>query len=355
MINRGHQMTTAYINRIATGVPSHDVHAKFVRYALFLLKHDERSTMLLRRMAERSGIEHRYSCLSAAPAGHERHLGPTLDGESFYVQGRFPDTAARMRLFEARAPELAAKTVEKLGLGPNRNRISHLLITCTGFSAPGLDIEVIERCNLPVSVERTIVGFMGCYAAINALKLARHIVRSEPDARVLILNLELCTLHFQETTDLAQLLCFLLFSDGCAASLVTSQSQGIALDSFKAMLLPQCIVDCCRHFPLKAPCQIRSCEYSRTLIAEYPRWMEGTARKGWLIYDLQRHPLPYHFIGVAGAVLRLHPMVVHDGRISVARSLTRSEWRTRLVVAGIPRDAVELRWFLYRFVIGRMR
>ena len=232
-------MTTAYINRIATGVPSHDVHAKFVRYALFLLKHDERSTMLLRRMAERSGIEHRYSCLSAAPAGHERHLGPTLDGESFYVQGRFPDTAARMRLFEARAPELAAKTVEKLGLGPNRNRISHLLITCcTGFSAPGLDIEVIERCNLPVSVERTIVGFMGCYAAINALKLARHIVRSEPDARVLILNLELCTLHFQETTDLAQLLCFLLFSDGCAASLVTSQSQGIALDSFKAMLLP---------------------------------------------------------------------------------------------------------------------
>jgi 2-polyprenyl-3-methyl-5-hydroxy-6-metoxy-1,4-benzoquinol methylase len=94
---------------------------------------------------------------------------------------------------------------------------------------------------------------------------------------------------------------------------------------------------------------------SDRLIVEFLRWMEGTARKGWLIYDLQRHPLPYHFIGVAGAVLRLHPMVVHDGRISVARSLTRSEWRTRLAVAGIPRDAVELRWFLYRFVIGRMR
>ena len=83
--------------------------------------------------------------------------------------------------------------------------------------------------------------------------------------------------------------------------------------------------------------------------------MEATARKGWLIYDLQRHVVPYYFIGVAGAVLRLHPMVVHDGRISVARSLTRREWQARLTTAGIPLTAVEFRWFLYRFVIGRMR
>jgi len=232
-------MTTAYINRIATGVPVNDVHERFVRYALSLLKNDEYSTTLLRRMAGRAGIEHRYSCLAAAPEGLQDHLGPAVDGESFYVRGRFPDTAARMRLFETRAPDLAAKTVEKLGLEQDRDHITHLLITCcTGFSAPGLDIEVIERCNLRGSIERTIIGFMGCYAAINALKLARHIVRSESDARVLVLNLELCTLHFQETTDLAHLLCFLLFSDGCAASLVTSEPHGIALDSFKAMILP---------------------------------------------------------------------------------------------------------------------
>ena len=232
-------MTTAYINRIATGVPANDVHAAFVRYALALLKNDEHSAILLRRMAGKSGIQHRYSCLAPAPANHAGHLGSLLDGESFYVRGRFPDTAARMRLFETRAPELAAKTVKKLELERSRDRVTHLLVTCcTGFSAPGLDIEVIERCNLPGSIERTMIGFMGCYAAINALKLARHIVRSEPHARVLVLNLELCTLHLQETTDLAQLLCFLLFSDGCAASLVTSEPHGIALDSFKAMLLP---------------------------------------------------------------------------------------------------------------------
>jgi predicted naringenin-chalcone synthase len=144
-----------------------------------------------------------------------------------------------MRAYERHAPELAVQAIEKLNLGADRDRITHLLVTsCTGLSAPGLDIEVIGRCRLPSSVERTIIGFMGCYAAINALRLARHIVRSEPKARVLMLNLELCTLHFQETRDIPQLLCFLQFADGCAASLVTAEPRGIALNSFKAMLLP---------------------------------------------------------------------------------------------------------------------
>ena len=80
--------------------------------------------------------------------------------------------------------------------------VTHLIVTsCTGFSRAGLDLELVERCGLDPSVERTMVGFMGCYAAINALKLARHIVRSEPAARVLIVNLELCTLHLQESDE----------------------------------------------------------------------------------------------------------------------------------------------------------
>jgi predicted naringenin-chalcone synthase len=96
----------------------------------------------------------------------------------------------------------------------------------------------MERCRLPDNVERTMIGFMGCYAAINALKLARHIVRSVPDARVLTVNVELCSLHLHETTELEELLSYLLFADGCAASLVTAEPQGIALDSFHAALVP---------------------------------------------------------------------------------------------------------------------
>ena len=79
---------------------------------------------------------------------------------------------------------------------------------------------------------------MGCYAAINGLKLARHIVRSEPGARVLAMNLELCTLHLHETTDLEEILSFLLFGDGCAAALISADPVGVRMDSFKAALVP---------------------------------------------------------------------------------------------------------------------
>lgn len=228
-------MTTAYINRIATAVPQHDVHEVFRQFAQSILKDDRRNSVLFRRMAEKSGIEHRYSCL--APS--ELSGRPGSNADAFYTRGHFPDTAARMRCFEQNAPELAEAAVDRLQLGSDCDRVTHLLITCcTGFFAPGLDFEVIERCKLPASVERTVIGFMGCYAAINALKLARHIIRSDPTARVLIVNLELCTLHLQETANLEQVLSFLLFGDGCAASLVSTDPVGIALDSFRAVLVP---------------------------------------------------------------------------------------------------------------------
>jgi len=95
--------------------------------------------------------------------------------------------------------------------------------------------------------------------------------------------------------------------------------------------------------------------FSDAMIVSFLRWMESTARKGWLIYDLQRHVVPYFFIGLMGKVTSLHRIVIHDGRISVARSLTRAEWQHHIASAGIASDAVDLRWFLYRFVIGRVR
>jgi SAM-dependent methyltransferase len=95
--------------------------------------------------------------------------------------------------------------------------------------------------------------------------------------------------------------------------------------------------------------------FSDAMIVRFLRWMESTARKGWLIYDLQRHVVPYFFIGLMGKVTSLHRIVIHDGRISVARSLTRAEWQHHIASAGLAGDAVDLRWFLYRFVIGRVR
>jgi SAM-dependent methyltransferase len=91
------------------------------------------------------------------------------------------------------------------------------------------------------------------------------------------------------------------------------------------------------------------------LIVRFLRWMETMSARGWMIYDLQRSIVPFYFIALAGAVLRLHPVVTYDGRVSVARSLTRGEWEARLVDANILREVVDLRWFMFRFVIGRLK
>jgi alpha-pyrone synthase len=93
-------MTTAYINRIGTAVPVHDVHRKFVDYAPSLLT-DERMRRLFRRMAERSQIEHRYSFFEPDPDP------AVLDAGGFFRRGAFPDTATRMRFYETHALELA--------------------------------------------------------------------------------------------------------------------------------------------------------------------------------------------------------------------------------------------------------
>ncbi len=226
----------AYVNRIATAVPANDIHNAFAAYAEGLLS-DPKRRRLFRRMAERSQITQRWSCLQAAPAGANR----ALDTSGLYRPGAFPSTAERMRRFETDAPDLAMDAVAGLNLGDQARAISHLIVTCcTGFAAPGLDLQIAARLGLNPSVERTLVGFMGCYAAINALKLARHIVRSEPQAQVLVVALELCTLHLQETDDIEQALTFLVFGDGCAAALVTGQPVGLSLDAFHVEVAREC-------------------------------------------------------------------------------------------------------------------
>lgn len=221
----------AYINRIGTAVPPHDVHQAFIEFAESLLP-DARVRRLFARMADRAGIQHRFSHLRPNPPGAR-----SLDDTGFYRRGAFPSTAERMCAYEAEATGLALQAIGQLALDPAE--VTHLIVaSCTGFSAPGLDQLIADRLGLLPHIERTLIGFMGCYAAVPALRAARHIIRSEPDARVLVVNLELCTLHLHETADLETVLSFLLFGDAAAAALVTAEPHGIALQSFRAANLP---------------------------------------------------------------------------------------------------------------------
>lgn len=223
-------MTTAHINAIGTAVPPHQVHDAFVIFVRQMLE-DPRKLRLFERMASLSGIERRFSFLrpDVLPDGR------VTDWDRFYGPGDWPSTGARMGRYERHAPELALKAIDALNPDIADEGITHLVVaSCTGFVAPGLDQLIIAATGIDPSVERTVVGFMGCYAAVNSLRLAHHIVRSEPAARVLVVNVELCTLHFQRTQDLQRLLSMLLFGDGASAALVTAEPSGIALADFRA-------------------------------------------------------------------------------------------------------------------------
>jgi predicted naringenin-chalcone synthase len=228
-------VTRAWLNRIGTAVPSHDIHAEFVDFARTALA-DSRSRALFDRMADLADIEHRFSFFAPGPKPRD----VVLDSDGFYIRRAFPTTGARMALYRDTALVLARQAIEALDIAAERSAITHLIVaSCTGFTAPGLDFDIMQHAGLASSVERTLVGFMGCFAAVNALRLARHIVRSEAHAKVLVVNLELSSLHLQEKWELETMLSFLLFGDGCGACLVSAEPVGLSLDRFQAAVIPR--------------------------------------------------------------------------------------------------------------------
>ncbi|MFC3097545.1 type III polyketide synthase [Alteraurantiacibacter palmitatis] len=206
------------IAALATALPSGPIEGHYRLWAEAQIT-DPHQRDLFRRMADRAGITQRHSVLDGAEG--------RPDAGQFYDRPPFPSTAARMALFAQTAPGLALQAIHGL---PELGAITHLVLACcTGFMAPGLDQVIARRLGLAADVERISLGFMGCYAGVTALRSAGHIVRSLPQARVLVVTVELCTLHLQQTGDLEALLAMRQFADGAAAALVTAEGPGLAL------------------------------------------------------------------------------------------------------------------------------
>ena len=221
----------AYLNAIGTAVPTHDIHHAFVEWATARI--DDAQRKLFARMAARSGIDHRWSVLPYGDDG-----GSPVGAGGFYAD-EMPGTAARMRIYAEAAPILGIAAIDALSAKVDLGDITHFVVaSCTGFVAPGIDQIIAQRLGLSPSVERLLVGFMGCYAAIAALRSARHIVRSDPAARVLVLTVELSTLHLQDAREIEPLLAMLQFADGAAAALVTGNPQGLELERGFSAALP---------------------------------------------------------------------------------------------------------------------
>jgi predicted naringenin-chalcone synthase len=219
---------------IATAVPSfRHRQERILDFMTDVYELTETDKRKLRFLYRQSGISTRHSVIpDYSLPSVEWAFYPKPDEEK-----AFPGLERRMRWYERHAAEISVDAcIRCLSDTTKASEVTHLItVSCTGMSAPGLDLQVMERLGLPPSVFRTSVNFMGCYAAIHAMKIADMVCRTDAAAKVLIVCTELCTLHFQREPTPDNMASSLLFSDGSAALLMvpeTHPGNGLRIDGF---------------------------------------------------------------------------------------------------------------------------
>ncbi|MBC6991115.1 type III polyketide synthase [Hymenobacter sp. BT491] len=291
---------TSYLCAIGTANPPHRIpQPQIASFMAGALQFDESDTRRLRALYRVSGIGQRYTVLpDYGRANGEFEFFPnTPDLEPF------PTVGQRMSVYRQHALPLSVEAVRdcleqlpEVAIGS----ITHLVtVSCTGMYAPGLDIELVEALGLNLSVQRTCVNFMGCYAAFNALKLADAFCRADAKARVLIVCTELCTIHFQKRPEDDHLVSNALFGDGSAAVLVqghpAQQQPSLALDAFHCGLEPDGRQDMAWH--------INDLGFEMTLSSYVPRMIQKGIRQ---LTDRLLENLPIKLADI-------HAFAIHPG------------------------------------------
>ena len=196
---------------------------------------------LMKAIYKASGIEFRHSVISDYNK---------LPGEFEFFpndpDANFPTTSERMQLYKSNALFLALEAIEnclKNLRDFNKKEITHLItVSCTGMYAPGIDIEIVQTLALDSSTKRTCINFMGCYGAFNGMKVADAVCQADSNANVLIVCIELCSIHFQKDFSIENVVSNAIFSDGAAAVLIqgnASPGKYFSIESFYCDLVPQ--------------------------------------------------------------------------------------------------------------------
>ncbi len=235
---------TVYLHDIATVVPEHFYTQEFgLNFLLKLIGDNVKKQNFLTRIYKNSAIYKRHTVID--------DYGKDPSEFKFYPKNEHllpePSTMERNDLYIKESNRLSLKAVKELiKIIQNHvdKKITHIItVSCTGFSAPGFDFYIVKNLKLSPAIDRFHIGFMGCYAAFPAMKLARDICLANDNARVLIVNVELCTLHFQQKFDPDIVVANAIFSDGISAALVSSNeddSKGskLILHSFFSKYIP---------------------------------------------------------------------------------------------------------------------
>jgi prepilin-type processing-associated H-X9-DG protein len=236
---------TAAILGVGTAVPARSIaQSAALEMARFISTPGEEQERLLPVLYRRTNVKRRGSVLL-----EDGENGDVSRAQSFFSpasgpRDQGPGTGARLDRYAREAPVLGA-VAGKAAMAEARVRaeeITHLVtVSCTGFMAPGLDAILIRELGLSRQVQRTHVGFMGCHGAINGLRVAKAFVDADPRARVLVVAVELCSLHFHYGTHPERMVANALFADGAAAVVVGDSNDASVprLAGFGSCIIPE--------------------------------------------------------------------------------------------------------------------
>lgn len=208
---------------------------------------DVRTSAWLGPIYANSGVQQRFQVVGG-DAKRDVLAGTTFSGSPFLPtpdnDGVGPTTGQRMRLYEQHAAPLAVHAVAE-ALREARfsaDSVTHLVtVSCTGFSAPGVDYAIISQLGLKPTVARTHVGFMGCHGALNGLRVANAFASADPRARVIVCAVELCSLHYYYGNAADKLIANAIFADG-AAAVVGQAEQSPASPRWRLVASGSCVI-----------------------------------------------------------------------------------------------------------------
>ena len=218
-----------------TALPGFPIdQAEALAIARSLARPTEEQDTWLPDMYAGTRIERRY--LALPPEAIRDVLAGTRESGSIWLpdgtpEDRGPSTGVRMKHYAELAPALAIEAARKALASAvcKPAAITHLVtVSCTGFVAPGVDRELILGLGLPPTVARTHVGYMGCHGALNGLRVARAYAEADPTARVLLVAVELCSLHYFYSWNPQKMVANALFADGAAALVAAADGPGDA-------------------------------------------------------------------------------------------------------------------------------
>jgi predicted naringenin-chalcone synthase len=257
------------------------------RLAVELAGVEECHAQAIQTLYRKTGVQQRHSALIDSST-NGRPATQTFFPVASDRFDRGPTTADRMSRYDADALELATRASQRALSDSDTEpcEISHLVtVSCTGFSAPGVDIGLIERLGLRRDVSRTHVGFMGCHGALNGLRVAAAFGAASPENKVLLCCVELCSIHHQYAADAQQIVANALFSDGAAAIVgagVESADEPWQLVDQSSCLLP--------HTSQLMAWRIGNHGFEMRLSPHVPGVIKKTLRP-WLSEWLARHAL----------------------------------------------------------------